>query len=126
MWGYNSRCTPPTPPPEGLTGSPAGGNLHRAQVVRGLVGGGADEVEVEAVVGQLQQLHEQPMLALIIQVKVLPRGLGRRRGTGETGRPAANQNRRYSAEDLRARNKPDLGSARAAERGDPHLFEKVA
>lgn len=40
-----------------VTWSPAGGDLDGAQIVWGLVCGRADEIEVEAVVRELQELH---------------------------------------------------------------------
>lgn len=45
-----------------LTCAPAGGDLHCAEVVRGFISGGADEVEREAVVGQLQGVRQEPVL----------------------------------------------------------------
>lgn len=58
-----------------VTWSPAGGDLDGAQVVWRLVRGRADEIEVEAVVSEFQELHEQTMLTFIVQVQVLSRRL---------------------------------------------------
>lgn len=60
---------------EGVTWSPGGGDLNSAEVIRGLVCGRSDEVIVQTVVAELQQLHQQTMLTLIIQVQVLTRRL---------------------------------------------------
>ena len=49
---------------------PSGGNLDSAEIVRGLVSGGADEVEGEAVVGQPQQLGHQAVLGGVGEVQV--------------------------------------------------------
>lgn len=62
-----------------LTRSPGGGDLHGAKVVRRLVCGSSYEVVVEAIVAELEQLHEEAVLGLIVQVEVLPRRLRRAR-----------------------------------------------
>ncbi len=51
-------------------GSPGRGNLHGAEVVGGFVGGGADEIEGETVVGQAQQLGEEAVLGRVVEVEV--------------------------------------------------------
>ena len=52
-------------------GPPCGGDLDGAEVVRGLVSRGPDEVEGEAVVGQSQQLGHQAVLGGVVEVQVV-------------------------------------------------------
>lgn len=54
-----------------VTWSPAGGDLYCTEIIWGLIGRGADEIKVQAVVGEFEQLHEQAMLTFIIQVQIL-------------------------------------------------------
>ena len=51
-------------------GPPGRGNLHGAEVVGGFVGGGADEIEGETVVGQAQQLGEEAVLGRVVKIEV--------------------------------------------------------
>ena len=51
-------------------GSPGGWDLDGAEVVRGLVSRGPDEVEGEAVVGEPQQLGHEAVLGAVVEVEV--------------------------------------------------------
>lgn len=64
--------------------SPTSRYLDRAEVVRRFVRRGSDEVECEAVLGQLQQLSHESVLALVVEVEVLAVLSGRlQQGAGE-------------------------------------------
>ncbi len=51
-------------------GPPRGGYLNGAEVVRGLVRGGPDEVKGETIEGEAEQLGQQAVLGGIVEVQI--------------------------------------------------------